>query len=184
MMKSKTGPIGHSLWGIRAGLSGDKSDAHDLFIKCRLIALKKQGVGDLRLLPKKRDAFYAAYESTHRDARRVAIHGIGGKFFRFIHEIQLGDNVFYPCRFNGLIYVGEVVGRYFYDDSINASLPHRRKVRWKGSFPKQTLSEFARREIGAARTLFRIKTHVEEFACLIAKLQRGSAAGSRTFARS
>ena len=183
-MKSKTGPIGHSLWGIRAGLSGERSDAHDLFIKCGLMALKKQGMGDLRLLRKKRDTFYAAYESTHSDAGRVAICGIGGKFFRFIHEIQVGDNVLYPCRFNGLIYVGEVVGRYFYDDSINASLPHRRKVRWKGTFPKQTVSKFARRELGAARTLFRIKTNVEEFVRLIAKLKSDSAAGVRAFARS
>jgi len=135
-MKNKTGPIGHSLWGIRAGLLGEKSDAHDLFIKCGLMALKKQRMGDLRLLPKKRDAFYTAYESTHRDAGDVATRGIGGKFFRFIHEIQLGDNVLYPCRFDRSVYVGEVVGQYFYDDSINASLPHRRKGLLEGVVPK------------------------------------------------
>jgi restriction system protein len=168
-MRKKHQAIDHSVWGIRAGLSGQKSDAHELFIESSLMVLSKQDMDDLRLLPKERDAFYAAYGSRHPDEGSVAISGIGGKFFRFIHEVQLGDIVLYPCRLNKKIYFGEVVGRYFYDDSINKEFPHRRKVCWKGSFPKQALSESARREIGAARTFFRLTKHVEEFECLIAK---------------
>jgi len=155
-----------TFWVIRAGKN---SEAHQLFIESGLIVLARQDMGNLRLLPKERSAFYAAYASHHQADGQVAIGGIGGKFFRFIHEVCVGNFILYPCRLDRRIYFGEVTGTYFYDNSHGEKYPHRRKVRWQGSFPKSALSEFGRRELGAARTFFRFTKHVEELKKLIAK---------------
>lgn len=154
------------LWVIRAGKN---SEAHQLFIENGLIVLARQDMGNLRLLQKERTAFYAAYASHHHADGQVAIRGIGGKFFRFIHEVCVGNLILYPCRLDKRIYFGEVAGRYFYDDSHGEEYPHRRKVNWQGSFPKSALSEFGKRELGAARTFFRFTKNVEELIRLIAK---------------
>jgi len=154
------------MWVIRAG---QNSAAHQFFIERGLIVLAKQDMGDLRRLPKERSAFYVAYAAHHPAGGREAISGIGGKFFRFIHEVCVGNLILYPCRLDKRIYFGEVAGAYFYDGSHGEEYPHRRKVRWQGSFPKSALSEFGRRELGAARTFFRFTKHVEELKRLIAK---------------
>ena len=155
-----------TIWAIRAG---QKAAAHKLFIENRLIALADAGLGDLRALPKERRAFYGAYGSRHPAEGRVAICGIGGKFFRFVHEVRNGDLVLYPCLLDKMIYFGFVTGSYLYDRSHNTNFPHCRKVRWEGSVPKKALSESARRELGAARTFFRFKNHTQEIRGLMTK---------------
>lgn len=160
-------------WGIRAGKNGE---AHDLFIKCSLIVLSDADLGDLRLLPKERSAFYDAYGSRHSEEGRVAIRGIGGKFFRFVHEVQIGDLMLYPCIRDKQIYVGEVTGAYYYDHSHDLNFPHRRTIKWLVALPKKSISEFARRELGAARTFFCFKTHMKEIQqLLVRKLNRAGA---------
>ena len=155
-----------TIWVIRAG---QNSAAHQLFLDNCLIVLAKQDMGDLRLIPKERSAFYATYASRHSDDGRVAITGIGGKFFRFIHEVRVGDLILYPCRLDKRIYFGEAIGTYYYNASPGEEHPHRRKVRWHGSFQKSALSISGRRELGAARTLFRFTKHVEALKRLIVK---------------
>jgi restriction system protein len=154
-----------SIWVIRAGRNGS---AHQLFIESGLIALKDQDFGDLRAIRPMREAFYAKYSDRHSDEGRTAIRGIGGKFFRFIHEIQNGDLVLYPCLRERNVYHGQVADSYSFDKS-DLDFPHRRKVRWKGCFSKSLLSQSASRELGAARTLFRLKTHADEIRTLIQK---------------
>lgn len=147
------------MWVIRAG---KKADAHELFVKCGQVVLQQQLLGDLCKLPKSRTAFYEAYASRHPEDGRVAIGGIGGKFYRFVHEIQVGDTIIYPCYFDKNIYHGEITGDYFFDDRSQTKFPHRRQIRWRGWFPKRTLSEVAQRELGAARTLFEFKSNMSE----------------------
>jgi restriction system protein len=127
-----------------------------------VVVLQHQQFGDLRKLPQKRSAFYKAYSSHHPEDGKVAIGGIGGKFYRFIHEIKVGDLVLYPCLRDKNIYHGKVTGEYFFDEESKNDFPHRRQIRWLGWFPKKALSEFPRRELGAARTLFEFKTNIIE----------------------
>jgi restriction system protein len=155
--QSKTTP--KRLWVIRAGKKGD---AHDLFMGQCLIVLEHQELGDLRKLQPNRSAFYKAYAAKHPDDGKVAIGGIGGKFYRFIHEIKVGESVLYACLLDKNIYHGKVTGEYFYDQESKKTFPHRRKIQWQGWFPKKSLSEFARRELGAARTLFEITKNFDE----------------------
>jgi restriction system protein len=93
-MQNKHESIAKRAWVIRAGENGS---AHELFIKYGLIVLQGQQMGDLRRLPETREGFHSAYELRHPHDSRKAIGGIGGKFFRFIHEMKVGDYVIYPC---------------------------------------------------------------------------------------
>ena len=160
-----------AMWVIRAGRAGETdAAAHDIFARKHLLVLESQKRDDLRKLPEERDSFYAAYRHTHPDDGDVAIRGIGGKFFRFIHEIKSGDIVLYPCRIDKLVYLGFVAGPYRYNAKEYPDFPHIRKVRWIGSFCKKKLSLGAFRELGGARSLFLFKSHTSEVLKLISKL--------------
>ena len=130
-------------------------------------------MGDLRSLPKNRAAFYAAYRRSNSDDGDVAIRGIGGKFYRFIHVIKRGDLVLYPARsrIDKLVYVGFINGSYSYRPKMYRGFPHSRPIRWIGTFSKTVLSQGAVRELGAARTLFEIRNHADEILQLIFKLE-------------
>ncbi len=166
----KPSPKGKTIWCIRAGQQGA---AHNLFIERSLIVLAEQGFGDLRNLPKNRESFYSTYAKRHADEGSTAIAGIGGTFFRFIHEIHNGDLVLYPCLLDKKVHYGVVSGPYAYAKS-QKEFPHHRKVIWNGAFEKSNLSEFARRELGAARTLFKVNNNAEEIRAVICKLSAAS----------
>jgi restriction system protein len=157
-------------WVIRAGRQGS---AHDIFIKSSLVVLEHQQLGDLRKLPKLRKSFCNAYAVHHPDDGIVSVRGIGGKFYRFVHEIRCGDIVLYPCFLDENIYHGVIKGAYFYAVGSKADFPHCRRIQWKGCFPKNALSLHAKRELGAARTLFEIKTNISEIKRVI-HLRNGS----------
>lgn len=146
-----------STWGIRAGKKGK---AHDLFLDEGVIALEDAELGDLCQLEPDRDSFYSAYRELFPDDTRTGSAGIAGKFFRFAHEIKVGDLVVYPALPNKQVYVGEVVGEYEYVSS--SEYPHQRKVKWKYVIPKSEFSRPAQYELGAARTFFQFKKNVDE----------------------
>ena len=112
-------------WVIRAGKQGN---AHNIFIKSNLIVLSDDKLGDLRLLPKERSAFKTAYGSQHPGKTQVAIGGISGKYFRFVHEVKIDDQIIYPCIREKRIYLGKVSSCYRYDLSLDPQFPHQRSV--------------------------------------------------------
>jgi predicted Mrr-cat superfamily restriction endonuclease len=154
------------VWAIRAG---EKGAAHEIFVNQSLIVLPEQAMGDLSSLPPERVAFYEAFAAGGHKDNRTAVRGVGGKFFRFVHEMKVGDTVLYPCILDKKIHFGIIRGGYRYDAGLSEKFPHTRRVLWSGAFPKAVLSEYAKRELGAARTLFRVKTHVAEIRELLAK---------------
>ena len=148
----------HHVWVIRAGVKGS---ADDYFINKNIIVLKSQGFKDLRKIESTRHAFYQVYKSISIDASRTAIAGIGGKFYRFIHEMKVDEFVLYPSLKNRMVYCGEVIGEYKFDHG-EKEFPHHREIRWIASFPKKTLSKKAQYELGAARTLYKYKNNIKE----------------------
>jgi predicted Mrr-cat superfamily restriction endonuclease len=150
---------GKYFWVIRAGKNGE---AHDIFLKKSLIVLSDPGLGDLEKLPAKRESFYKAYGNIRPEETRTGITGIGGKFFRFVHEVKVGDQIIYPSLIDKLIYVGAVKSKYKYDIKMSSNFTHKRQVKWEYYFPKRLLSEYARRELNAARTFFQLKKNYDE----------------------
>jgi 5-methylcytosine-specific restriction protein B len=145
-----------NVWVIRAGQGGD---AHELFLKQNVIALSDAGLGNLHKLRDNREAFYDAYSSLHPDAARMSITGVAGKFYRFAYEVIVGDIIVYPSLADSQVHLGVVTGRYRFSECNDADYPHQRSVTWQCAIPKLSLPEPVRREMGAARTFFRIKRH-------------------------
>ena len=148
----------NSVWVIRAGIGGV---ADNYFMKENSLVLEAQGLGDLNQIEPSREAFYQAYAATTQKKTRTAIAGIGGKFYRFLHEIQIGDIVLYPSLKTGEVCCGQITGKYRYV-AKNKEFPHQRKVRWLTKFPKSSLSKAAQYELGAARTLFSYRKNLSE----------------------
>lgn len=154
------------VWAIRAGKRGE---AHELFLDGSVIALVDAELGHLSKLEATRDVFISTYRRSHPQETRTGSAGIGGKYFRFAHEVVVGDLVVYPALSNRTLYVGEIIGPYTF--IATSDLPHQRKVKWKYIIPKTNLSMPAQYELGAARTFFEFKKNVPE---LIQKILEGS----------
>lgn len=152
------------IWCIRAGIDGE---AHSWFMDKMVVCLADQGMGNLRKIPADRQAFYGTYRTLHPSESASGTAGIGGKFFRFIHEIHNGDLIVYHSLSEARIYVGIVMGEYTYSRKQDEAFPHQRSVKWLCNFSKSRLSEKSRRELGAARTLFEIKHYREEIMGLV-----------------
>lgn len=147
-----------SVWVIRAGVGGS---ADNYFMDKSVIVLINQGISDLSQIEPVREAFYDAYRSVKPNEPHPTIAGIGGKFYRFVHEMQIGDIVLYPSLKTKEIYYGQITGKYQYILK-DKDYPHQRKVRWISSFPKSSLSKAAQYELGAARTLFKYRKNIGE----------------------
>ena len=145
-------------WVIRAGIRGS-GDSY--FMNEGIICLNDPGLGDLSQIKPDRQSFYDAYRVIKPDDTHAGIAGIGGKYYRFVHEMKVGDMVIYPSLRTRGIYVGEILGKYLFND-LNTQFPHQRKVKWITSFPKDALSKSAQYELGAARTFFKYKKHINE----------------------
>lgn len=144
-------------WGIRAGRAGQ---AHDLFLSSDIVALEDVGLGDLRALKPLRTCFYSRYRRLFPDASQPAVSGIGGKYYRFVHEVAVGDLVLYPAVNDLRVYLGVIASRYRF--TAGSPFPHQRRVRWQYVIPKAVLSRSARNELGAARTFFEVRKMLDE----------------------
>lgn len=154
------------MWAIRAGVKGE---ADELFLSGSSILLSDPGIGDLTKLAASREAFYAAYRSLRPNETPTGTAGVGGKFFRFVHEIEERDIVLYPRIRDRSVHIAEVESGYLFDPKRSEKFPHSRVVRWIHRIWKDDLSESARRELGAARTLFEFKTNGEEIRAILAR---------------
>lgn len=149
-----------NLWGIHGGRDGS---ADPLFRDRNLLALGWAALGDLNQLGPDRAAFRAALIAANPDILAGAVPVEAGVLFRFVHEMAVGDLVLYPSREDRCIHLFEVTGSYHHEAAEGADFPHRRKAKLLGSMPRGAFSQPALNEIGAAITLFRIKTNRTEF---------------------
>ena len=153
------------VWVIRAG---ERREAHDLLVLRGRIVLSEPGLGNLSELEPTRDEFLLAYRRLRPDESPTGSATIAkGKFFRFVHDMQCGDTVLYLSVKEQHVYVGTVTGAYVFDEAFSETYPHTRSVKWKYVFPKRLLSETARGELGAARSFYMYKRHVDELLGLL-----------------
>lgn len=143
------------VWGIHT-----KND--HLFLDDNVIAISWSAMGDLSLIEADRDAFKEKFKLTYPDCKPQAIPTSAGMLFRFIHEMQVGDYVVYPSKFNREINIGIVDSKYVYAQS-EAHYAQRRKVKWIKHLPRTAFSQGALYEVGSALSLFLIKNYADEF---------------------
>ena len=95
------------IWCVRAGASGE---ADFLFLKKNQVAMSSEEIGDdAARLPPARDAFKEAFARAAPGARPGSIPISAGQFYRFVHEMRIGDNVIYPRKSDRTVRWGEIV---------------------------------------------------------------------------
>jgi restriction system protein len=120
-------------------------------------------VGDLAAIGSDKELMKQHVAAARPTAKPGAIPVWAGVLLRFAFEMQVGDFVIYPYKPDSTLNFGRIESEYYYD----ASAPlhrNRRKVDWiETGVPRAQFSKSARYEVGSAVTLFRVKTHEQEF---------------------
>jgi restriction system protein len=148
------------MWGIHGGRTGD---ANTLFLQENCIALGWHKVGDLSKLAANREAFKTELASKFPEKKAGAIPVDAGQLFRFVHEAKVGDLVIYPSKADRHIHIGRITGNYTYNAKGEVTYPHRRSVEWLKEVPRTRFTQGALHEVGAAMSLFAVKTYADEF---------------------
>lgn len=144
------------VWGIHT------MDDH-LFLNNNLIAIGWHEMGDISDIQNSRDALKQKYPIVYPDKKPGAAPTDCGQIFRFINEIQIGDYVVFPSKYNRKINIGQITGEAIYD-SNGGNYPRRRTVKWlKTEISRTTFSQGALFEIGSAMTIFSVKNYADEF---------------------
>jgi restriction system protein len=148
------------VWGIHAGKTGD---ADTLFMTKNVIAIGWHALGDLSKLQPDREAFKTAVGQKYPEKKPGAIPNNAGQLFRFVHEMQVGDQVVYSSKQTREVHIGRVEGPYRYDPKLEKGYPNVRPVKWLKSNPRTHFSQGALYEIGSALSFFQVRNYADEF---------------------
>ena len=152
------------VWGIHAGREGE---AHSLFIKDMVIGIGWPKMGDLSLIDNNRDAFKAAYEIHYPNDKKGAIPVKAGMLYRFVYEMQIGDFIIYPSKFDKKIHIGRITGEYEFNPKSDKNYSNQHPTEWLRSVPRTRFTQGALYEIGSAMTLFQVKNYSDEFMSVV-----------------
>lgn len=151
-------------WGIHGGRKGE---ANSIFLKEKAIALGWKKLEDLTSLKPDREAFKKKVAEAYPEKKPGAIPVQAGQFFRFMHEMQVGDFVIYPSKIDKKVHIGRVDGKYAFQLKKGGGFPHRRAVTWLKAVPRTHFSQGALYEIGSAMTFFQVKNYADEFRAVV-----------------
>ena len=143
-----------TVWVIR---SGGMNELNSLFLRQNFIALGNPEIGDLNKLPNDRAVFRAKIAILYPDKKPGAIPGVAGQLLRFSKEMAIEDIVIYQSKINQKIYIGQVVGAYRHDPSIDHLFPHLRPVKWHRVASRNYFSARALEEARSILAFFQIK---------------------------
>ena len=147
-----------TVWGIHMG-----AHVSDRPIDGGYVAIGWTAMGDLRKISSNRDAFKAALVVAYPDKKAGAIPVDAGTMFKFLHEIEAGDIVIYPSKYDRMVNIGRFTGEADYADGDSDEYPNRQKVSWLKHLPRDQFSQAALHEIGSFVTLFRVRRYANEF---------------------
>jgi len=119
--------------------------------------------GDLTELPNDRQAFKNHLRSRYADKSDGWVANAAGQILRFRHVMLPGELVIYPQKSDRTINIGRIASAYAYEPDIWQRYPHRRAVDWiKTGLPRDEFSQGCLYELGAAMSVFTVKTHRDE----------------------
>lgn len=134
-----------------------------LFLNNNLIAIGWHEMGDITDIQSDRELLKQKYPAVYPQDKPGAAPNACGQIFRFINEVQIGDYVVFPSKYNRKINIGEITGDATYDLN-GGNYPRRRTVKWlKKELPRTSFSQGALYEIGSAMTFFSVKNYADEF---------------------
>lgn len=144
------------VWGIH------NTNDENLLLHDKVIAIGWDEMGDLSEIQPNRESYYKAYDKVYPNKSKQSIAGSAGQLFRFVNEAKIGDYVIYPTKFNRMINIGRIEGKYFFD-SKEPEYKQKRKVKWLKEFPRSDFSQGALYEIGSFLSFFKVKHYADEF---------------------
>lgn len=146
------------LWGVHMG-----EHVADHPITGGYVAIGWVNLGDVTRIAGNRDAYKRAMSQAYPDKKSGAIPVDAGTVYKFVHEIQAGDYVVYPSKWDRMINIGQFTGQATYAENDPDGYPNRQGVTWLGQFPRNDFSQSALHEVGSFLTLFRVKRHAADF---------------------
>ena len=140
------------MWKINAG-RGSKL-AQD-FIDNKVVAIGWREVLDpttAKSRPELIQRVASAYPGQTQRQNEVG----GNQVWRFLREIQEGDDVITYDPVERLYHIGKISGAPEYRPALIDQLPTIRPVEWNGTVSRDTLSRVAKNKLGAILTLFQV----------------------------
>ncbi|MGB7589275.1 MAG: hypothetical protein WBM00_11260, partial [Solirubrobacterales bacterium] len=145
-----------TLWGLHH--SGGQPLVDD-----SILAIGWVDAGDLSDLPNDREAFKEHLRLKYPDRSENWVANAAGQLLRFRYVMRPDEIVAYPQKSDHTINIGKIVSDYSYESDVWRAYPHRRKVEWiKSGLPRETFSQGCLYELGAAMSVFTVKTHRDE----------------------
>jgi restriction system protein len=120
-------------------------------------------LGSLKPITASRERLKQELLTTYPDIKKGAVAGNAGVLFRFVNDVQLGDIIVYPSKFDRMVNIGRVTSDYRFVENDEHGYPNQRAITWLASFPRSDFSQAALNEIGAFITLFSVKRYGAEF---------------------
>ena len=146
------------VWGIHMG-------EHVGFdpIENGYVAIGWHQLGDLNAIGASREKIKSALGENIAYEKPGAIPVHAGVLYRFLEEIQIGDIIIYPSKVDRQVNIGKVTSDYRYVKSDPHGYPNQRSVEWLASCPRTDFKQTALYEIGSAMTMFKVRTHANDF---------------------
>lgn len=132
-----------AIWAVRMKRLGLTSIAQGF------VGIGWRQLGDLSAIPPTRKAFKQAHLAAIPEAKKREMQIEAGMLYRFVHEMQPGDVLVYPCDADSMVHIGRVTGDYYHDPA-GGDDPNRRTVEWlmaqpRAAFPPEVQKDFRNR---------------------------------------
>lgn len=150
------------IWAVRAGEAGQ---ADHIFTSQNQLAISSADVhDDVGTLPSSPAAIGEIL------AQMAGADRAGGakasQLYRFVHEMRMGDHVIYPRKFDRTLHWGVIAGPYVFERQAEGGFSHRRAVEWLKALSRDVFSQASLYELGAALTVFEVRSFADEFRTL------------------
>jgi len=152
------------IWAVRAGNAGQ---ADHIFLDQRQLAISSADVADdVSALPPSRAEFGEIVAQMAGADSDASTSLKANQLYRFVHEVRIGDCVIYPRKCDRTLHWGVVTGPYVFEGRAEAEFSHRRAVEWRNALSRDMFSQASLYELGAALTLFEVRSFADEFRSL------------------
>lgn len=151
-----------NIWGFHNPIEHEEE-----LIRNNHISMGWKPLGDLsKIAPKTREGFTDIYKEYYPNDTIRSISQCVGQLYRFVYEVNVGDYVVFPTKYNRVVNIGEIVSEYYFDGN-EEHFVNKRNVRWIKHIPRTNLSQGALYEIGSFLTFFRVKNYYDEIMNII-----------------
>jgi restriction system protein len=119
-----------------------------------------------------REAFFQRMKDTYPEDSKPKQHNSAGQVFRFVREVQVGDQVVTYDNARRLYLVGKITSPAKFDAALfDGEFSTYRQVEWRHEVSRDALTIKAKNSLGSVLTLFKVPVEtVQEFEALIGGL--------------